>query len=178
LDELYNDPNGNRWDWETKKNRIAGTNINEVSLMINENPVKIAWVTASITSPADAWTNWIFIDTDLRSNISPGDTIAVDYGNSKELIYTVASIDSTSITTTTPLLYDLEVWVKVNKVSLDGADIIGTNPKNIIIWIQTDLFLEPERVAPDGYNFWYKMKLDILIENPEATVLVKNNKTT
>lgn len=178
LDELYNDPNGNRWDGETKKNRIAGTNINEVSLMTNENPVKVVWVTASITSPADAWTNWIFIDTDLRSNISPGDTISVDYGNSKELLYTVASIDASSISTTTPLLYDLEVWVKVDKVSLDGADIIGTNPKNIIIWIQTDLKLEPERVAPDGYNFWYKMKLDILIENPEATVLIKNNKTT
>jgi hypothetical protein len=68
--------------------------------------------------------------------------------------------------------------MKVDKVILDGADIIGTNPKNVIIWIQTDLKLEPERVAPDGYNFWYKMKLDILIENPEATVLVKNNKTT
>jgi len=45
----------------------------------------------------------------LRSNISPGDTIAVDYGNSKELLYTIASIDASSISTTTPLLYDLEV---------------------------------------------------------------------
>jgi hypothetical protein len=147
-------------------------------LMTNENPVKISSITASITSPADAWSTWIFIDTDLTASISAWDSIVVDYGNSWELVYIVASIDSNSITTTTPLLYDLEAWIKVDKVTLDGSDIIGTNPKNIVIWIQTDLKLEPERVAPDWYNFWYKMKLDILIENPEATVLVKNNKTT
>lgn len=177
LDELYNDPNGNRWDGETNKNRIAGTKINEVSLMVNENPVK-TWVTANITNPQNAWTSGIFIDSDLTGDISAGDSITVDYGNATQMTYIVASIDANSITTTTPLIYDIEAGMKVDKVILDGADIIGTNPKNVIIWIQTDLKLEPERVAPDGYNFWYKMKLDILIENPEATVLVKNNKTT
>ena len=177
LDELYNDPNGNRWDGETNKNRIAGTKINEVSLMINENPVK-TWVSANITNPQNAWTSGIFIDADLTGDISAGDSITVDYGNATQMTYIVASIDANSITTTTPLIYDIEAGMKVDKVILDGADIIGTNPKNVIIWIQTDLKLEPERVAPDGYNFWYKMKLDILIENPEATVLVKNNKTT
>ena len=177
LDELYNDPNGNRWDGETNKNRIAGTKINEVSLMINENPVK-TWVTANITNPQNAGTSGIFIDADLTGSISAGDSITVDYGNATQMTYIVASIDANSITTTTPLIYDIEAGMKFDKVILDGADIIGTNPKNVIIWIQTDLKLEPERVAPDGYNFWYKMKLDILIENPEATVLVKNNKTT
>ena len=177
LDELYNDPNGNRWDGETNKNRIAGTKINEISLMTNENAVK-TWVTATITNPQDAGTSGIFIDTDLTASINPWDSIVVDYGNAKEVVYVVASIDTNSITITTPLLYDIEAGIKIDKVILDGADIIGTNPKNVVIWIQTDLKLEPERVAPDGYNFWYKMKLDILIENPEATVLVKNNKTT
>ena len=178
LDELYNDPNGNRWDGETKKNRVAWTKINEVSLMTNENPVKVSLVTSIVSNPANIGATWIFIDTDLTANINPWDSIVVNFGNAEELVYIVASIDANSITTTTPLLYGIDAWVKVDKVILDGADIIGTNPKNVVIWIQTDLKLEPERVAPDGYNFWYKMKLDIQIENPEATVLVKNNKTT
>ena len=128
LDELYNDPNGNRWDGETNKNRIAGTKINEVSLMVNENPVK-TWVTANITNPQNAWTSGIFIDSDLTGDISAGDSITVDYGNATQMTYIVASIDANSITTTTPLIYDIEAGMKVDKVILDGADIIGTNPK-------------------------------------------------
>jgi hypothetical protein len=49
------------------------------------------------------------------------------------MTYIVASIDANSITTTTPLIYDIEAGMKVDKVILDGADIIGTNPKNVII---------------------------------------------
>ena len=178
LDELYNDPNWNRWDWETNKNRVAWTKINEISLMSNENPLKVTWVSTSCAVWNNAWNTVINIAVDPTPDFSAGDIIAINYWDADEVIHTIQSLNTSSITLTEPLLYDLWPWAKVDKVTLDWADIIWTNPKNIVIWIQTDLKLEPERVAPDWYNFWYKMKLDVLIENPEATVLVKNNKTT
>jgi hypothetical protein len=39
LDELYNDPNGNRGNGEVTKTSIAGMSINEVPLMSSENAV-------------------------------------------------------------------------------------------------------------------------------------------
>jgi len=178
LDELYNDPNGNRWNGETVKTRVAWTKVNEVSLMINENPVKVSWVSTKSTWLNQVASNYISVESDLTSSLSIGDKITVDYGLASEMIYTVNGVTSGSIETVEPLIYAIIGWRDINKVTLDWADIIWTNPKNVVVWIQTDLKVESERVAPDGYNFWYKMKLDIVIENPEATVLVKNNKTT
>ena len=176
LDELYNDPNGNRGNGETNKNRVAGTNINEVSLMSSENPVKVSGVETTTNGVNTVGQKDINVNGDLTWDIQVWDSIAVNFWDADEIVYTVNSITASKITTLENIIYEIPNGADINKVTLEWADILSTNPKNVIVWIQTDMVFETERVAPDGYNFWYKMKLDILVENPEATAIVKDLK--
>lgn len=175
LDELYNDPNGNRGDGEVSKKSVAGMIINEVPLMTSENAVA-GTVTTNTTTICDAGQK-ILNCGDLTADLNVGDSIIVNLGEADELVYTVASVTATTITVTANLLYDIASGSTIHKATLDGADVIQGNPKNVIIGIQEDVKVEFERLAPDGYNVWYKMRKDIVIENPEAMVLIEDLKS-
>lgn len=177
LDELYNDPNGNKWDGETIKNTISGMKINEVPLMTSENAVIDETKTTTSTWLNTAGQKIINVTSASALSITTGDTIVVRSGEADEMAYTVNSVNTNAITVLENLLYDVPADSTVHKAILDGADVIETNPKNVVVGIQTDIEVEFERLAPDGWNVWYKMKKDIVVENPEATVLIKNLKS-
>jgi hypothetical protein len=76
-----------------------------------------------------------------------------------------------------PLLYALNVWDTVTVVNTDGADVILTNPKNVVVWIQKEVAIELERLAPDWWNIRYTLRMDIVIENPEASAIITGLKS-
>lgn len=175
LDELYNDPNGNRGNGEVTKTSIAGMSINEVPLMSSENAVA-GTETTNTTVVSDQWQKVINCG-DLTADVNIGDSIIVRLWKADELVYTVGSINTNTITVTANLLYDIPGNSTIHKAILDGADVIQGNPKNVVVGIQEDIKVEFERLAPDWYNVWYKMRKDIVIENPEAMVLIENLKS-
>lgn len=175
LDELYNAPNN--FNAEVVKTSISGIPLNGVPLMRSDLPVIVSSVSTTASSPATAWQKVINVSSDKTATISAWDTIVVNTGLASEMSYTVASINATTITTEENLMYPLSTGNTVHKATTDGADLILTNPKNVIIWIHLDIETEWERLAPDGWNLWYKMRMDILVENPEACVLVENLKS-
>lgn len=176
LDELYNAPNN--FNVEIQKNSISWITLNEVPLMRSDLPVIVSSVSTTVnTAWASAGQKVIPVTSNLTSNISVWDNIVVNTGLASEMSYTVAWITSTTITTEENLVYALASTNTLHKATTDGADVVMTNPKNIVVWIQLDITVESERLAPDWYNFWYTMRSDILIENPEAAVLVENLKS-
>lgn len=177
FDELYNDPNGNKWDGETIKNTVSGMKINEVPLMTSENAVIDAAKTTTSTGVNTAGQKDINVVASAWLTVTAWDTIVVRSGLADEMTYTVASTATTKVTTVENLLYDIPADSTIHKASTDGADVIITNPKNVVIGIQRDVKVEFERRAPDGYNVWYTMRQDMLIENPEACVLIENLKS-
>lgn len=177
FDELYNDPNWNRWDGEVVKNSVSGMKITEVPLMSSEQPVINKKISTTITWSVSVWDKTLNVSTNLTSSLKTGDTIVVKAGKADELVYTVNSVSDNQITVKEKVMYALENGDTVHKADLVWADLFILNNKNIIIWIQTDIEVEFERLAPDGYKVWYKMKQDIAIENPEAVVMVKNLKS-
>lgn len=177
LDELYNDPNGRRWDGEIIKNSVSGMNINEVPLMSAENAVINKAVTTKIQGTVSVWDKTINVTSDLTSSLSNGDFIVVKAGKADEMVYTVNTVTANQITIKEKVVYELSVNDTIHKAELKWADVIITNPKNIIIWTQRDIIVEFERLAPDWFKIWYKLKQDIKIENPESIVLIKNLKS-
>lgn len=177
LDELYNDPNGNRWDGEVSKNSVSWMKINEIPLMSSENPVIDETVHTTTTWVNSAWQKDINVSSNLTASISIWDTIVVRHSEADEISYTVNAITSSKITTVENLIYDLPAWSTVHKANLDGADVIITNLKNVVVGIQRDVKVEFERRAPDWYNVWLTLRQDIVIENPEACALIENLKT-
>lgn len=175
LDELYNDPNN--FNSEVVKNSISWMPINEVPLMTSENPVIDETKTTTSTGVNTAGQKIINGNDVSALTISTGDTIVVRSGLADEMTYTVNSINANAITVLENLIYDIPANSTIHKATLDGADAIITNPKNIVIGIQRDVKVEFERRAPDGYNVWYTMRQDMLIENPEACVLIENLKS-
>lgn len=175
IDELYNDVNGNKGNGETIKTTVSWMKLNEVPLMTSENAVPV-WTSVWVVAISEAGQKVINCG-DLSGSVAVWNAIVVNYGGADEIAYTVAAINATTITVTENLVYKLPVDSTVHKATLDGADIIQGNPKNIIVGIQEDVKVEFERVAPDGYNVWYKMRADIVVENPEAMVLIENLKS-
>lgn len=174
LDELYNNPNN--FNAEIVKTSISGMTVNEVPLMTSENAV-VTSVTTTTSGTNAAGQKVINVTSDKTATISAWDSIVVRHWLADEMVYTVASITSSAITTVENLLYALPATSTVHKATLDWADLIITNPKNVVIWIQRDIKVEFERRAPDWYNVWYTMRQDMVIENPEACVLVENLKS-
>lgn len=177
LDELYNDPNGNRGDGEIIKNSISWMPVNEVPLMISENPVVIVLNTTTSTGVNSAGQRTINVADTPALSISAWDTIVVRSWMADEMSYTVESVAPTSVTVAEDIVYSIPADSTVHKATTDWADTIITNPKNVVIGIQRDVKVEFERRAPDGYNVWYTMRQDMLVENPEACVLIENLKS-
>lgn len=177
FDELYNDPNGNRGNGEIIKNSVSWMNLNEVPLMSSEQPIIDKTITTTVNGSVAAWDKTINVNSDLTAGIQSWDSIVVNEWLAEQMTYTVNTISPTQITTIEPIVYWLESTNTIHKATLDWADTFVMNPKNICIGVQKDIIVEFERVAPDGFNIWYKMKKDIKIENPEAVVMVTNLKS-
>lgn len=176
IDELYNDPNGNRWDGEIIKNSVSWMNINEVPLMNAEQPV----ATSTATTVSTATTAWVLSITIASvTGITAGNEITVNIGTENEITYKVTAVDTSNkvLTLESPLLYALNVWDTVTVVNTDGADVILTNPKNVVVWIQKEVAIELERLAPDWWNIRYTLRMDIVIENPEASAIITGLKS-
>jgi len=79
-------------------------------------------------------------------------------------------------------MYEIESGATFTEVTLDGSDALLTDPKNLIYAIQTGgsasdrIRFEIHRIPGVGYRYYFKMRVDIQIENLDAVVLVKNLK--
>lgn len=149
----------------------------EVPLMKNDAPVPST--TAALTTVNGAVTADGTEDTVTltdASGLSDGDYIAFDYGTNKEIVYQIDSILTNDVTLTEALKYNVANAATVHKVTLDGSDVILTNPKNFNFIIQTwdyAMEIEPERIASVGWTYHFKARVDVVVSNPSAAWILR-----
>lgn len=117
FDELYNDPNGNRGDGDTVKNRVSGMPILEIPLMKSDNPVitAVSTTTNGITSDGQ---KTIAVNDNITANLVSGDSITVREGLADEMTYTVNTVAAGAITTVENIIYEIPASSTVHKVTL------------------------------------------------------------
>jgi len=175
IDELYNDPTKPGVTDEVLQ-KVAWMPIIETSIMTADNPRPDKSVSATTSSAVNVGATTIPVNTDLTSSLSAGDQIIVNAGEADEMVYTVSSVATNSITIIWGAIYPIAANTPINKAVNDAAEMIFTDPQNIIFYTQRDVRVEFERIAPSGYNIWYTMRIDIAVENPQALAVIDNVK--
>lgn len=159
------------------RTQILGKSMVEVPLMRVEEPV---YATAGATTVANIGAEGATtLDLTSASALAVGDSFAVAKGTKMEKIYRVTAKTTNTVTLDRPLEYEVPATTTVHEVTLDGTDAILTNPLNFIYAIQTGgegVEFESERIPSVGYQYHFKMRLDVAIENPEASVLIHSLK--
>lgn len=148
-------------------------------LMSIEEPVDASGGETVLTSNATAGSLTIVVDD--TTDFAEGDVIwfhkaGLEY---KEETVVIASINGSTITLTTALLWSHSVaeGAALTEVTLDGADCMLTHKDNLMIGIQRDIKMESSReAAEESTYFFYSMRTDVLLGNPAAVVMIKNLK--
>ncbi len=162
---------------EELKTRAFKKPLIEVPLMKNDAPVPAttsATTTVNGAVTADGEEDTVTMAD--ASGLSGGDYIAFDYGTNKEIIYQIDSISDDDVTLTEALKYDVGNGATVHKVTLDGSDVILTNPKNFNFIIQTGDYameIERERIASVGRTYHFKARIDVVVSNPSAASILR-----
>lgn len=159
--------------------RLTYSNIEltPVALMPTDRPVpKVGGVTTTLTSGPTAGTNQFQVSD--ASGITEGMVLALGLGTGYEECVTVTAINENLITIQETLRFNHASGETVREVTLDGADLLLTDNRNLIFGIQRDIRWETERHARRrSTSFIMTLRVDTQIENPDALVLLTNLKT-
>ncbi len=171
--DLYNTTDKKGTDIRTS---LYGKNIIEIPLMDVEELVVdgVASSTASGTSSAGQKDLTVADGTDFAS----GQFIVVAKDTEYERTYEVDSVSTNTLTLTSDLLYDVNDGEAVESGTKDGNSVLFSNSQNLLYGILNRISIEPERVAGVGYNFHYKGRMAIDIENTDAISILTNLKAT
>jgi hypothetical protein len=114
---------------------IAGQPNTVVNLISEYEPVLVSGGASTTTTGAVA-VNATVIPVTSATGIIAGKTIVTDFGTEKEQVHTVASVAALNVTVVDPIKYAIDSGATVKEATLDGADALYTNPKNLIYGIQ------------------------------------------
>lgn len=171
--DLYNTTDK---EWRDIRNSLYGKNIIEIPLMDVEELVVDG--TASSTADGTSSAGQKDLTVSDGSDFEAGQFIVVAKDTEYERTYEVDSVDTDTITLTSDLLYDVNDGEAVESGTKDGNSVIMTDPQNLLYGILNRISIEPERVAGVGYNFHYKGRMTVDVENTEAISILTNLKAT
>lgn len=161
------------------RSAILGKPLVEIPLMRNDEPVRADQSndTTAVNGAVVANGTLADVDVDDASGFQVGDYVTFNYGWLTEKTYRIDAINTNTLTLDRPVEYDIADDATANKVTLDGADVILSNPLNFIYAIQTGQYsmqFESERVAGVGRVYHFKARIDVSMENPEASWIITN----
>ncbi|NDK09760.1 hypothetical protein GW846_03195 [Candidatus Gracilibacteria bacterium] len=160
---------------------IATMPYTQANLMRDGEPVLLGGGAATTTASVSAAGQKVIAVTSA-TGVTAGKAFVTDIGTEKEQVHIVASVSASNITMVSNIMYEIESGATFTEVTLDGSDALLTDPKNLIYAIQTGgsasdrISFEIHRIPGVGYRYYFKMRIDIQIENLDAVVLVKNLK--
>lgn len=173
----YNALFDNNFNRPEMLNNVLGHQLVEVPLMPIDSPVPSA--TASTTTAGTSAKGQKVVGVTASTNFAGGQTVIIGLGTKYQTVDTVASTGTGTITLTHNLPQDLVADLTVTTSTLDGTDVLLTDPQNLIYGIQTQgMSFETARVPNIGYDYYYKARIDFQVEEPLAAVLLKNLKNS
>ena len=113
------------------------------------------------------------------ANFTAADKVVINKGTGLEEVATIASVQGgTSITLEAPgLQFAHSAGANVEEATDDGTDVLLTNPQNLILGLQRDIRLEPDRLPRLRATDWVlTMRSVTEIVEATASVLIKNLK--
>ena len=157
---------------------FAGKAFLNVPLMSTESAVIASdAVNTTLASANTQWTKTLVLTS--ASGFSKGDTITIAYGDELEWSGEIASISTNTLTMTEAVPYWYEGWETVAVSSLNGAEVLMADPRNLIQGIQRDVKIEFERDAEHEQTAMYiSIRTDFQVENPEAVAVLKGLSTS
>lgn len=160
--------------------RIAKKPTTECNLLLDDSSVLVSGGISTTVDTATGGSNVAgqkIVTVASATGIVAGKVLDIQFGTDEVQRMTVASVASTQITMTENLAYDLSVGDTVKEVTRDGADIIASDPMNIV-WVQQtgrgSMTFEAERIAGVGYRRHYVGNVDLIVVHNEKLGLLKN----
>ena len=149
-------------------------------LFATENPIAVTGATVQ-TLTANVAANATTINVTATTGRAIGDEITLSLWEDKEFTTTIANIALLVVTLNDAVPFDYDFSVasenKVVKTISDWADILLSADSNLIVWIQRDITIEMERSARERATYAViTMRMDVQVENPEASVFWVNAK--
>jgi hypothetical protein len=177
-EDLYN-TNTTTAQGAENRNRFAGIAFTEAPILGIEQPVPVAGFSPlALSAAASAGADTVLM-TDT-TGLSVGDSVEIVNADGGRSAYgtIIALTLNTSIQLDTPLAYDQDDASVVNKVTLDGTDVLMTAKNNLIWGIQRAVTIEPDRQPRlRATVFVITTRVDVQVENTEAIGILKNLKS-
>lgn len=146
-------------------------------LMSTESPILIkngAKTTLSAKNTQGAKT----ITVASAAGFQEGTQICIAYNTNLEFCSTIASVSSNTLTLEDEVPYEFKGNESVHAVTLDGAEVLMTDPRNLLQGIQRSFKIEFERDAEHEQTAMYtSIRTDFQVENEEALAVMKGIST-
>lgn len=146
-------------------------------LMSTESPTLIkngAKTTLSAVNTQGAKT----ITVASAAGLQAGVQICIAYNTNLEFCSTIASVAGTTLTLEDAVPYKFKGNESVHVVTLDGAEVLMTDPRNLLQGIQREFKIEFERDAEHEQTAMYiSIRTDFQVENEEALAVMKGIST-
>lgn len=157
---------------------FAGKAFLNVPLMSTESAVVASDATATTLAEANtAWAKTIKVAS--ASGLTAGKTITIAYWTPLEFSSTIKSVASTTLTLEDAVPYTYEWTEAVAVSSLNGAEVLMADPRNLIQGIQRNFKIEFQRDAEHEQTAMYiSLRTDFQVENPEAVAVLKGLSTS
>lgn len=158
---------------QVNPNGYMGKSFINTPLMSTESPVLIK-DGANTTLSEKNTQGEATITVANATGIQEGTQLCVAYNTNLEFSSTVASVSGTTITLEDAVPYAFNWDETVHEVNLDGAEILMTDPRNLLQGIQRDFKIEFERDAEHEQTAMYiSIRTDFQVENEEALAVMK-----
>ncbi len=151
--------------------------------MSTESPVAVSsGATGTLSASPVLGASAIVLGSGEGASFLAGDTITLALGKALEFSTTIASVatDTLNLDDAIPFAYDHTDADEnvVTETTLDGAEVLISDPRNLLRGIQRNIRIEPERNARERATYFVlTMRIDFQTEETSACAVIKNLKT-
>lgn len=173
----YNDQFDTNYSRNEFVNNVLGKDLVEVPLFSIDNPVPSA--TASTTTTTASAKDQKVLNVTASTGFLAGQEVVIGLGTKYQQVRVVDTVGTGTITFTTNLTQAIgaSLGIAVQTCTLDGTDVLLTNPENLLYGIQLEgMSFEYKREANKGDRYYFKMAIDFQVANPQAAVLLRHLK--
>jgi len=162
---------------QVESDGYMGKKFINASLMSVESAVlKSGGASTKLSKKNTQWAQEIEVVS--AAGIEVGDAICIGYNTPLEFSSVVKTVAGNKITLEDAVPYEYTGNETVHEVTLDGSEILMTDPRNLIQGIQREIKIEFERDAEHEQTAMYiSIRTDFQVENNEALAVMKNIST-
>lgn len=151
-----------------------GVRFDPTGLVRTTRPVLVVGGGSSTLSNNEAASDTV-LELGDTTDFATNDKAVIDKGTGLEEVVSIASVGGGALTISPGLQFAHTAGATVEEATDDGTDIVLTNPQNLILGLQRDIRLEPDRLPRLRVTDWVlTMRSVAEIVEAEAAVLLKN----